>query len=161
DPDYLYLGTRLQAAREWEAANPGDANPAEHAFLAASVAAQERTLGAARRTARRMQSLAAGLAVVLAAALAATGLAVAGRHEADSQAELAQAAARAAQSSRLATLARTLDRDQIDAALLLGVAGYRAQPSIETEGSLETALVHTPAGLERVVRFGSPAFYPS
>jgi hypothetical protein len=33
-------------------------------------------------------------------------------------------------------------------------------PSAETEGALQAALVHTPPGLERVIRLDSPALRP-
>jgi WD40 repeat protein len=61
----------------------------------------------------------------------------------------------------MALAARTLGTDKTDLALLLGAESYRSRPSIETEGALEGALVHSPAGLEQVIRFDAPIVYPN
>ena len=72
----LYRGVRLHAARDWAAAHPGDANPLETDFLATSEAVEEQTVRGAVRTARRLRALAAGLLVLLVAAVVAGVLAV-------------------------------------------------------------------------------------
>jgi WD40 repeat protein len=156
----LYRGARLDAAWEWVLAHPGDANPLERVFLDASADAQERTLHDARRTARRLRTLAAVLAGLLVVALASTGLAVTQRSAANHQARLAHDATRSAQASRLATLASSLGSDRVDLAMLLGVEGYRLAPSRETEGGLATALAHAPANLDQVIRFRTPGLLP-
>jgi DNA-binding SARP family transcriptional activator len=56
DEAALYRGVRLQAARDWAIAHPGDTNPLEQDFLAASAMVHERTLRSARRTARRLRA---------------------------------------------------------------------------------------------------------
>jgi DNA-binding SARP family transcriptional activator/WD40 repeat protein/GTPase SAR1 family protein len=156
----LYRGIRLQAARDWASTHGGDANPIEAEFLAASEAAHERGLRAARRTARRMRSLAAGLAALLVVAVVAGVLLAVQRSETRHQANLARARALQAETSRLATLARTLPNDQRDLALLLGAEAYRIQQSNETAGGLQAAVVQTPPGLERVIRYRSSTFGP-
>uniref|UniRef100_UPI001EF3EF8E nSTAND1 domain-containing NTPase n=1 Tax=Frankia sp. Cj3 TaxID=2880976 RepID=UPI001EF3EF8E len=160
DPADLYRGARLDAAQEWATAHLGDANLLERAFLDASAAVQERALHHARRSARRLRVLAAVLAGLLVIALTSVGVAVMQRGAANQQAQMARGATRSAQGSRLATLAAGLDTDQVDLALLLGVEGYRLAPSRDTEGGLVTALVHTPANLDQIIRFGAPGLLP-
>ncbi|MFD0522896.1 WD40 repeat domain-containing protein [Paractinoplanes durhamensis] len=64
DPDALYRGARLAAAREW-AADHGEVSPLQRRFLAASeVAAQAQEL-AQQRSNRRLRQLVAGLAAAL------------------------------------------------------------------------------------------------
>ena len=156
----LYRGIRLQAAREWARSHPGDANPTEAEFLAASEAGQERSLRTARRTSRRLRSLAIGLAALLVIALVAGVLLAVQRSETRKEANLARARALQEETSRLATLARTLPDDQRDLALLLGAQGYRIEQSDETAGGLQAALVQTPPGLDRIIRYRSPSLGP-
>jgi hypothetical protein len=151
----LYRGVRLQAAREWAGSHAGDANPVEAEFLAASEASQERSLRSARRTARRLRSLAVGLAALLVVAVVAGVLLAVQRTETRKQANLARARALQEETSRLATLARTLPDDQRDLALLLGAQGYRLQQSDDTAGGLQAALVQTQPGLDRIIRYRS------
>jgi DNA-binding SARP family transcriptional activator/WD40 repeat protein len=153
----LYRGVRLQAARDWAASHPGDLNPTEAEFLAASEAAHERTLRTARRTARRLRSLAVGLAALLVLAVIAGVLLAVQRSETRKQANLARARELQEETSRLATLARTLPDDQRDLALLLGAEGYRIAQSDETTGGLQAAVLQTPPGLDRIIRYRSPS----
>ena len=60
----------------------------------------------------------------------------------------------------LATLARTLPNNQRDLALLMGVQGYRIDPSDETAGGLQAALIQTPPTLDRVIRYRSATWQP-
>jgi DNA-binding SARP family transcriptional activator/WD40 repeat protein len=153
----LYRGVRLQTARDWAASHPGDPNPTEAEFLTASEAARERTLLTARRTARRLRSLAGGLAALLVLAVIAGVLLAVQRSETRKQANLARARELQEETSRLATLARTLPDDQRDLALLLGAEGYRIAQSDETTGGLQAAVQQTPPGLERIIRYRSPS----
>jgi WD40 repeat protein/KaiC/GvpD/RAD55 family RecA-like ATPase len=149
----LYRGVRLHAARDWAAAHPGDANPLETEFLASSEAVEEQTVRTGVRTARRLRALAAGLLVLLVAAAVAGVVAVQQRSTARGQALQADA-------NRLATLASTLTGDQRDLAVLLGAQAYQLRPSNETAGGLQTALVQTPPGLDRVIRYRSSSTLP-
>jgi DNA-binding SARP family transcriptional activator/WD40 repeat protein len=153
----LYRGVRLQAARDWAASHPRDANPIETEFLAESEAAHERTLRTARRSARRLRSLAIGLAALLILAVIAGVLLVAQRSETNTQANLARSRALEAETSRLAALARTLADNDRDVAMLLGAQSYRIKQSDETAGGLQAAVVQTAPGLDRIIRYRSPA----
>jgi hypothetical protein len=159
DPTELYRGTRLEAALDWSTTHPREANPLEREFLDAADAAHDRELRTARRTARRLRSLAVGLAVLLIVALVAGTVALVQQRNADQQAARATGAARLARATQLATLARTLPATQTDLALLLGVEGRRLQPSLTTDGGLETAIAHRPRHLERVLHFDAPSGY--
>lgn len=156
----LYRGVRLQDAQDWAAAHPGDANSLETQFLAASEAASERTLRLTRRRARRLRWLAAALAALLIVAVIAGVLAVWQRSAARHQAGVARAHALQADANRLASLARTLPKDQRDVALLLGAQGYQLQSTDESVGGLQIALLQTPPGLERIMRYRSPTLVP-
>ena len=149
----LYRGVRLHAARDWAAAHPGDANPLETDFLATSEAVEEHTVRGAVRTARRLRALAAGLLILLVAALVAGVLAVQQRSTARRQALQAD-------TNRLATLASTLPADQRDLAVLLGAQAYQLRPSDDTAGGLQTALMQTPPGLDRIIRYRSSSTLP-
>jgi DNA-binding SARP family transcriptional activator/WD40 repeat protein len=153
----LHRGPRLRASLDWREAHPEDLSVDESDFLTASAAAQEAlehaTLRSARRTARRLRLLVAGLAVALLAAVAGGLIAVHQRTVARNQAVQADA-------GRLATLAGTLPGDQRAVALLLGAQGYLLHPSDQTAGGLQTALMNTPPGLDRIIHYRSPATLP-
>jgi DNA-binding SARP family transcriptional activator/WD40 repeat protein/energy-coupling factor transporter ATP-binding protein EcfA2 len=162
DPGALYRGTRLGAAQDWAAANPEALNAAEREFLDASAAEQQRDLLSARRTARRLRSLAGAMAVFLAVALAAGGLALAQRSRADHQAKTARqdaiasntasrtanAALVLSDATSLASQARVIAGDQLNLALLLAVQGQKLHESTTTDGALEAVLLQVPPGLE-------------
>ena len=50
---------------------------------------------------------------------------------------------------------RTLPDDQRDLALLLGAEGYRIAQSDQTAGGLQAAVLQTPPGLDRIIRYRS------
>ena len=153
----LHRGPRLRASLDWREAHPEDLSVDESDFLTASAAAQQAleqaTLRSARRTARRLRLLIAGLALVLVVAVAGGLIAIQQRTAARHQALQAEAL-------RLATLAGTLPGDQRDLALLLGAQGYLMHPSDQTAGGLQTALMNTPPELDRIIRYRSPATLP-
>jgi DNA-binding SARP family transcriptional activator/class 3 adenylate cyclase/WD40 repeat protein/energy-coupling factor transporter ATP-binding protein EcfA2 len=159
DPGALYRGTRLGAAQDWASLHPDALNAAEREFLDASAADQQRELTSARRTARRLRSLAVAMAAFLAVALVAGGLALVQRSHAKHQAATARREATIANdaknvsaASSVASQARVLATEgQLAPALLLAVETYRLDPSTATEGALESVLSHVPAGLERQV----------
>src|SRR6185437_12810636 len=149
----LYRGVRLHAATDWAAAHRGDANPLETDFLATSEAVEERTVRTAVRTTRRLRALAAGLLVLLVAAAVAGVVAI-------QQRSTARGRALQADTNRLATLASTLTGDQRDLAVLLGAQAYQLRPGDDTAGGLQTALIQTPPGLDRVIRYRSASTLP-
>jgi DNA-binding SARP family transcriptional activator/class 3 adenylate cyclase/energy-coupling factor transporter ATP-binding protein EcfA2 len=158
DPGALYRGTRLDAALEWARAHTGDVNGVEREFLDVSVDAQHSELRRARRTARRLRTLAGAMAVFLAVALVAGGLALVQRSHAKHQAAAANAARTVSDATALASQARVLPADQLDLALLLAVQGRRLNESTTTDGALETVLSQqVPAGLEGIVNVGALA----
>jgi WD40 repeat protein/DNA-binding SARP family transcriptional activator len=143
DPGELYRGARLTGALDWARDHDADLNQLEREFLDASRAAAEREVAEARRraerearTSRRLRGLVAGLAVVLALALVAGGLALSLRGRAQRQALVADA-------GRLGALALT--EDQLDRSLLLASQAVALDDSLETRGDLLAALLRSPA----------------
>ena len=145
DPAELYRGARLASALDWSTTHPGVANQLEREFLETASAAHDAELRTARRSARRLRALLAATAVLLVVAIAAGSVSLVQRGEARDR-------ARAAELTRLATQAATLPVDQLGRALLLGVEARRLDRSDTTEGALQAALAHAPAGLERMIQ---------
>ncbi|GGK71106.1 nSTAND1 domain-containing NTPase [Mangrovihabitans endophyticus] len=75
DPDVLYRGSRLDAAREWAADNP-DITAEQRRFLAASQEAAQARKRTRLRTTRRLRRLVGGLAVALLLVVAGALIAV-------------------------------------------------------------------------------------
>ncbi|RLU96809.1 DNA-binding protein [Streptomyces griseocarneus] len=134
DAALLYRGTRLAVAREWAA------DPAHQATLG-SVARAFLDTGAAHETAererersrtRRLRQLLGSLAVLLACALIATGVALWQRQTAITAQHEAQSRQTAAQSSAL------IGSDP-DLAALLAIAAHRISPTDEATAGLYTA----------------------
>ncbi len=134
DPGELYRGARLAAALDW-AAGRDDLTAGERSFLDASRAAEERELRDARRRARRLRGLLAGVAVLLVLALVAGAVALAQRQN-------ARESATRAQSGRLAAQSREVAGTHPDLALLLALEGERLDSSVDTRGALLGALEH-------------------
>ena len=159
-PDDLYRGPRLAAALDWRAAHPEDLSAEERDYLDSSARAAQAELTAAReqgaraaRGRRRLRRVAVALGVVVV-------LAVAGGVVALHERGTARRRALAADVSKLATLAANQPTGQNDVALLLGAQGYELQPSATAAGGLQTALMQTPPGLDRVITYPSPSTMP-
>ncbi len=161
DPTELYRGTRLESALEWKRSGGDTLTALEQEFLDDSVAATDREARKQRRVTRRLRAQVTALSMLLVIALVAATLTLVEQRRANRNADRADEVARVAQASELATLARTLPPSRIDLALLLGLESHRLLPSVETEGALQAALVHTPPGLERVIRLDSPTLRPA
>ncbi|SET07089.1 TIR domain-containing protein [Geodermatophilus poikilotrophus] len=101
DESYLLRGGRLAAIGEWADEHVRELGPVESQYLQASRALAARELETARRSNRRLRVLAAGLAVLLVAAVAAGGLALHQNREAQGQARLAMSRQIAAESGDL------------------------------------------------------------
>jgi DNA-binding SARP family transcriptional activator/WD40 repeat protein len=125
----LYRGARLAAAVEWAGAHPGDANETERAFLAASRRS-------AQRSVRRLRAIAAGLAALLALAIAAGAVALVQRQSARDDARVALA-------SRLG--AQAVAEPRLDRALLLAREAVRLDDTPATEQQLLAVLLRSPA----------------
>lgn len=117
----LYRGARLAEAVEW-ARDRDDLTEGEREFLAAGRREQQRST-------RRLRGVAAGLAVLLVAALVATGIAINARGEADTQARVAQSRQLAAESLALA------EWDPVGARRT-ALRAWRAAPTAEARGAL-------------------------
>jgi WD40 repeat protein/energy-coupling factor transporter ATP-binding protein EcfA2 len=114
DESYLLRGARLAAIDEWAADHRDEVNPLEQRFLSASRSLASRELDRARRSNRRLQLLASGLALLLVLSVTA-GLVAFGLNR------RAQSQARVALSGRLAAQADRLAGSQPETAILLGL----------------------------------------
>ncbi len=138
EPDALYRGGRLAAAREW-AADPdhdADLNPLERDFLYAGIKARDHEDRAARLRTRLLRAVAGTLAVLLLAALTAGGIAFQQRRK-------AVAAGRAAAARQLVAQADTLGAADPRTALRLGLAADTIDPGPQTRSGLLTTLTQT------------------
>lgn len=131
DPDELYRGGRLEAALAWATGDQQLLNPTETAFLEESRALAEAEAAAQERSHRRLRLLSAGLAIVLATALAAAGLATWQSGRARAQARLATS--RALLASALDSLDEDAERSILLALYAIGDAD-QADPSILRAG---------------------------
>jgi WD40 repeat protein len=134
DPGELYRGARLAAALDWSSGRD-DLTDGERAFLEASRAAEERELREARRRARRLRILLAGVVVLLALAVVAGAVALLQRGRARHSATVAQA-------GRLAAESREAAAKHPDLALLLALEAGRRDNSVDSRGALLGALEH-------------------
>ena len=82
DDSYLLRGGRLAAIDQWANEHHEELGPLEREFLEACRALATRELEASRRSVRRLRTLAGGLALLLVAALLASGLAWKARNQA-------------------------------------------------------------------------------
>jgi WD domain, G-beta repeat len=131
DPDALYRGARLAAAREWAAGRAELPEP-ERRFLAASVAAAEAARLAERRAALRLRRLVAGLAVALV-------LAVGGGLAAVDQRGTAQDRERQARSRQLAAESlAAIEGDELGS-MELALRAWSAWPTLEARSALLSA----------------------
>jgi WD40 repeat protein/DNA-binding SARP family transcriptional activator len=156
DPGELYRGARLAGALDWARDHPADLNEVERAFLDAARAATEREVADVRRRAeqaalraeqearysRRLRVALAGLAGLLAVALAAGSFATVQRGH-------AQHAALVADARRLG--AQALVEKDLDRSLLLAMAANRLDDSPDTRSALLASLQRSPEAL-RVFR---------
>jgi WD40 repeat protein/tRNA A-37 threonylcarbamoyl transferase component Bud32 len=138
DHGELYRGARLAAALEWTADHALDLNQLEREFVTESREASERETKRARRTNRRLRALLAGVAVLLAAALAGGIFALIQRGEAR-DAETAQLAQRLG--------AEALVEEDLDRSLLLAREAVAIEDSPQTRGYLLAALRRSPAAI--------------
>ncbi|WP_367139806.1 MULTISPECIES: nSTAND1 domain-containing NTPase [Streptomyces] len=134
DKGLLYRGTRLTATREWAAdpAHRATLNPVAQAFLNASTGHEAAERKKERRRSRGLRQLLVGLAILLALALIATGVALWQRQAAITAEREAQSRQMAAQSSAL------LDSDP-DLASVLAAQAHRTSTTKEATASVYAA----------------------
>ncbi|WP_369250316.1 hypothetical protein [Streptomyces sp. R41] len=132
DGGALYRGVRLTAAQEEFGSRQAELSPLERDFLAASLAAYERSRRAAARTTRRLRGLTAGLAVLLCLAVVA-GVA-AWRQSGVSARQRDEAEAR-----RVAAFADTLRATDPRTSMRLALAAWRTADLPETREAMRRA----------------------
>ena len=137
DQGELYRGARLAAALEWTADHALDLNELEREFVTESREVSEQETKRARRTNRRLRALLAGVAVLLAVALAGGIFALIQRGEAR-DAETAQLAQRLG--------AQALVEEDLDRSLLLARQAVAIDDSAQTRSYL---LLRPPEGESR------------
>jgi WD40 repeat protein/tRNA A-37 threonylcarbamoyl transferase component Bud32 len=138
DQAELYRGARLSAALDWSTDHSFELNELEREFVTESREASQREVKRARRTNRRLRALLAGVAVLLAAAVAGGIFAILQRGE-----------ARAAETAQLAQRlgAQALVEADLDLSLLLARQGVAIDDSPQTRGYLLATLLRAPKAL--------------
>jgi WD40 repeat protein/tRNA A-37 threonylcarbamoyl transferase component Bud32 len=152
DQGELYRGARLAAALDWTADHALDLNELEREFVTESREVSEKETKRVRRTNRRLRGLLAGVAVLLAAAVAGGIFAVLQRGEARDaagRAEVAAVQARDAETAQLAQRlgAQALVEENLGLALLLARQAIAIEDSPQTHGYLLAALRRSPAAM--------------
>jgi DNA-binding SARP family transcriptional activator/WD40 repeat protein len=140
DPGDFYRGARLAVALEWRAVHETEPNAIERAFLDASRAAGERAQ-------RRLRMVLAGVAALLAVAVAGGLVAVHQRGSARNEARVAEAQQIGAQALTEADPARSL---------LLARQAVELDDAPTTRGNLLDALLRNPAAVSVVRGKGDP-----
>jgi DNA-binding SARP family transcriptional activator/WD40 repeat protein/energy-coupling factor transporter ATP-binding protein EcfA2 len=140
DPGDLYRGARLAVALEWRASHEHELNPTERAFLDAGRAA-------AGRAQRRLRIVLAGIAALLAVAVAGALIAVHQRSAARSE-------ALAAEAQRIG--AQALTDPDLDRSLLLARQGVAVDDAPATRSNLLATLVRAPAAIAVMHAAGNP-----
>jgi WD40 repeat protein/class 3 adenylate cyclase len=155
EPSELFRGARLSATLDWATTHAPELNELEREFLAESRQASEQEAERQRRTNRRLRGLLAGVAVFLALALVAGGLALVQRGR-------ARAAADAAEARRLG--AQAVTEDELDLSLLLAAQSRTLEDSTDTRSTLLASLLKAPGAIsvlpgtgDRVLRIMSSA----
>jgi serine/threonine protein kinase/WD40 repeat protein len=138
DQGELLRGARLAATLDWSTDHAFELNSLEREFVAESREASEKETKRARRTNRRLRGLLAGVAVLLAAAVAGGILALVQRGQARG-AETAQVAQRLG--------AQALVEDDLDRSLLLARQAAAIDDTPQTRGYLLAALRRAPAAI--------------
>ena len=138
DQSELYRGARLAAALDWSTDHAFELNEREREFVTESREASEQQAKKARRTNRRLRALLAGVALLLAAAVAGGILAVIQRGEAR-DAETAQLAQRLG--------AQALAEKDLGLSLLLARQAVAIDDTAQIRGNLLTALLRAPKAI--------------
>jgi WD40 repeat protein len=138
DQGELYRGARLAAALDWTADHALDVNELEREFVTESREASEKETKRVRHTNRRLRGLLAGVAVLLAAAVAGGIFALIQRSEAR-DAETAQFVQRLG--------AQALVEEDFDLSLLLARQAVAIDDSPQTRGYLLATLRSRPAAI--------------
>jgi WD40 repeat protein/DNA-binding SARP family transcriptional activator len=143
DPGDLYRGARLTAALDWAGQDRGQLNRLEREFINASRIQADRETRRQRTQNRRLRALLMGTGILLLVSVLAGVVAVVKQQSANHDAHLAAAEARAALGRQLA--AEAVSEPRIDVALLLAREAVSLDQSPQTEGTLLSTLLRSPA----------------
>ncbi|MEV6811731.1 helix-turn-helix domain-containing protein [Micromonospora sp. NPDC051296] len=149
DPGALYRGAQLAAARAFADDRRDELNQHERDFLRASNAVAEAEQDSARRHARLLKRLVAGVSVLLVLALLGGAVAVRQRQDARRQQVVAL-------SSELSLQARSLLATDPELAGLLAIEANHLHSSTETRGSV-LSVAAAPRHTE--LNVGGPSIY--
>jgi len=144
EPDALYRGVQLAAAKVWTAQRDEELNVLERAFLDASAAWEARSFSLTRRSNRRLRVLVAALTAFTLAATTLAVVAVVQRNNLRRQTELAERRALEVESSRLAAKAADLAHNKPALALLTDLEALRVAPTSQARRTLLALLGQEP-----------------
>jgi WD40 repeat protein len=144
EPDALYRGVQLAAAKEWTAQRDRELNVLERAFLDASAAWEARSCSLTRRSNRRLRMLVAALTALSLAATTLAVVAVAQWSNVRRQTELAKRSALEVESARLAANAADLARNKPALALLTGLDALQVASTSQARRTLLALLGQEP-----------------
>jgi WD40 repeat protein len=147
EPDALYRGVQLAAAKTWTAQHDQELNALERTFLDASVAWEARAFSLTRRSNRRLRGLVAALTVLTLAATTLAGVAIRQRDAVRSQRELAERRTLEVESARLAAKAADLARTKPALALLTDLEALNIAPTSQARRTLLALLGQEPRRL--------------
>lgn len=143
DPGDLYRGARLTAALDWSAQHRDQLGRLEREFIAASRTEADRAARRQRSQNRRLRALLLGTGVLLFVSVLAGVVALVKQQNATNAARLAAAEARVALGRQLG--AEAISEPRMDVAMLLAREAVNLSPSPETEGTLLSTLLRSPA----------------
>jgi DNA-binding SARP family transcriptional activator/WD40 repeat protein len=143
DPGDLYRGARLAGALDFCAQHGDEVDRPEREFVAASRAEAERETQRQRFQNRRLRGLLAGTGALLILTVVAGVMAILGQRKASIDARLAVAEAHAALGRQLG--AEAINESRLDVAALLAREGVGFDRSAQTEGTLLSVLLRSPA----------------
>jgi DNA-binding SARP family transcriptional activator/WD40 repeat protein len=143
DPADLYRGARLAAALEFGVQHPEEMDRLEREFVDASRSEADREVRRQRSQNRRLRALLIGAAVLLVLTVVAGAVAVIGQRRASSDARLAVAEEHAALGRQLGEEA--VNEPKLDVAALLAREAVALDRSPQTEGTLLSTLMRSPA----------------
>lgn len=139
--DELYRGGRLDTAVELGETDADSLTGLEQEFIEASSALRKQQIDAERRQLTRLRQLLIGAVCLLILSMVAGSLAFQQRGRANDQADRAESASRGAETRRLVAQAGLSVGDNRRIGLLLAAEAARREPSSETLGALQRALV--------------------
>jgi WD40 repeat protein len=144
EPDALYRGVQLAAAKEWTAHRDQELNVLERAFLDASAAWETQSFNLTRRSNRRLRVLVAALTVLTLAATALAVAAVQQRNNVRRQTKLADRRALEVESARLAVNAADMAHNKPAIALLTDLEALQVAPTSQARRTLLALLGQEP-----------------